>query len=520
MAAHDEGAIVHKTSGFVLSVCLLATVAVAESLEDRVRDAARVTWIHGITAEIAEREIGSEGVPVLLDLLADPGFPRRDNVVAYLGYLAGDEASAKLASYLDDPRISNERPEDYRARLLVPEALGRIASRGGAAALGEVARIAGEAPAGSALAQMAEYGRELSGGPEAPHLAPEPVVGEESEPGYSSIDSSSIAELTFLTYRNHVNHNNPITNERVDDLLAEGSEFVAREDVTTDTACCVAFQRSGVGGTWGSNGDGLDVITSSFEMSQALNNNSARIKVVDSISWCSGSGSNIIGCGNTPGDGIVLVRLSSPILEGMLWIHEYGHNTGLGHNPQAAHVMSAGLAGNNVRVTASECAAYHSPHPFSGSNPINTGACHDNDGDNVVTSYDNCPDVANPSQTNSDNDEHGNSCDNCVFYDNPDQANCDGDSFGDVCDDMSGPPTEPIENIGWPLPNRLGWDPVAYEKRVFRGERGVADPWPGNETQVAVLGESQNLWGEGTLPDAGRVFYYLMNAFNGCGEGP
>jgi hypothetical protein len=52
---------------------------------ERVHAAAMVTYIHGMTAEIARDEFGEEAVPVLLDLLADPEFTRRDNVVAVLG---------------------------------------------------------------------------------------------------------------------------------------------------------------------------------------------------------------------------------------------------------------------------------------------------------------------------------------------------------------------------------------------------------------------------------------------------
>ena len=50
------------------------------------------TYFHGITAELAQERIGPQGVPALLELLADPSFPRRDNVVAFLTYLgAGEE---------------------------------------------------------------------------------------------------------------------------------------------------------------------------------------------------------------------------------------------------------------------------------------------------------------------------------------------------------------------------------------------------------------------------------------------
>jgi len=56
------------------------------------------------------------------------------------------------------------------------------------------------------------------------------------------------------------------------------------------------------------------------------------------------------------------------------------------------------------------------------------------DGDDVGDACDNCPDVDNQNQTNSDGDSRGDACDNCDYDDNEDQADCDEDGEGDVCD--------------------------------------------------------------------------------------
>ncbi len=69
------------------------------------------------------------------------------------------------------------------------------------------------------------------------------------------------------------------------------------------------------------------------------------------------------------------------------------------------------------------------------------GVCVDNDGDGLCAGDDNCPDVANPDQSDADDDGVGDACDNCPNNPNPGQEDSDGDGDGDVCDDYNCAPS-------------------------------------------------------------------------------
>jgi uncharacterized repeat protein (TIGR01451 family) len=63
-----------------------------------------------------------------------------------------------------------------------------------------------------------------------------------------------------------------------------------------------------------------------------------------------------------------------------------------------------------------------------------TDPTDDPDGDGVISTIDNCPGVANPSQADTDNDHVGDACDNCAFIVNRSQSDMDLDGVGDQCD--------------------------------------------------------------------------------------
>ncbi len=80
-------------------------------------------------------------------------------------------------------------------------------------------------------------------------------------------------------------------------------------------------------------------------------------------------------------------------------------------------------------------------------NPARTACGVDDDSDGIFNADDNCPNVANADQTNTDDDGLGNACDadddndgradasdNCPIVANADQANADDDELGNACD--------------------------------------------------------------------------------------
>jgi hypothetical protein len=142
----------------LVTIAGLDDAAAATKLDERVVHAALGTYFHGITPEIAQKEVGPEGVPTLLALLADPTFPRRDNVVAFLSYLRDRKGTAALLQFLQQPPRDVEVAEEDRALLLAPQALGHRAARGDSEALDALLQMTGSGAAGGVLADTATYG--------------------------------------------------------------------------------------------------------------------------------------------------------------------------------------------------------------------------------------------------------------------------------------------------------------------------------------------------------------------------
>ena len=453
---------------------------------ESVRAEALHTYYHGITAELARERIGAAGVPALLRLLAEPTFPRRDNVVAFLGFLGGVETTDGLLRFLAAPPAPIDAPEEDRALLLAPQSLGHLASRGEPRALDALLRMTAGGQGGGALGaaaaraarpaalrddlleqallglayarspraaarlraiesgavRPAARGRDLrpaarealdrlealgAGAPAATdgdgrRSDRDPAGLLDGDSSGSGAGSGVVARdfdgahadvrQSLLTYANHPAVTNPMTDARLDAILANVSVYLGRADFGEDVGCCAGLARSGTALTFGSLNDGLDTIDNNAELNSVLNNAVSRVKVVRIISHCGGPGTNIIGCAWVGGEGMALVRFSlgNETFEGQLWAHEYGHNVGLSHHSDNRYVMYFCLCWTSYGLTQSECNRFHTPVGGADAIQVDLGACTDVDWDAVQDQIDNCPGAPNNPQTDANVDGIGDVC--------------------------------------------------------------------------------------------------------------
>ena len=92
----------------------------------------------------------------------------------------------------------------------------------------------------------------------------------------------------------------------------------------------------------------------------------------------------------------------------------------------------------------------------------------DGDGDGTPDAGDNCPLLANATQSDVDVDLLGDPCDNCPTVANPDQADADGDGTGDACESLVDADGDGVEDFRRQLPGRLQHD----AGRLRRGRAG------------------------------------------------
>ncbi|MFN2452863.1 MAG: HEAT repeat domain-containing protein [Pyrinomonadaceae bacterium] len=139
-------------------------------------------------------------------------------------------------------------------------------------------------------------------------------------------------------------------------ILANASEALTTDDGANDVACPMDFQLQGTVTTF-TTGDGS--VDSQAEYN-AVRGTGGRVHVVRDITYCGGAAPAAIGCSDTPGSCMVVMRDSD---EAVLWAHEYGHNTGLDDTEITGNVMNGTISGTNRSVSQGQCNSYRGVSP-------------------------------------------------------------------------------------------------------------------------------------------------------------
>jgi hypothetical protein len=151
-----------------------------------------------------------------------------------------------------------------------------------------------------------------------------------------------------------------LNNADVDAILDNATAVLQGKHGSDDVACLVQFKRRGTIGVF-TTGNGS--INTEADLNTILGL-PGHVKVVNQINFCNDKFKpGIAGCGLAGDSQVVEARaqptLGAPgLLEGILWLHEYGHTRGLHHRNDPNAVMNDTLDSSQLRVNSSECTAF------------------------------------------------------------------------------------------------------------------------------------------------------------------
>jgi len=136
---------------------------------------------------------------------------------------------------------------------------------------------------------------------------------------------------------------------------AQGDALLQGHQGPFDSGCCTSLDAVSVT-TFGTPGDGLDVVSSSAELNAVLANGD-HAYLIQTLQYCGGPGP-ASGCGQSPGDWIVVAFDSedSGFMTEVI-AHERGHNAGLPHVSANECQLMRSFNGGGC-LTTSECSAY------------------------------------------------------------------------------------------------------------------------------------------------------------------
>ncbi len=167
-----------------------------------------------------------------------------------------------------------------------------------------------------------------------------------------------------------------LTNADADRILADMGTTLQRSDSSPDVATPIRFVRSGSVRTLPANISGT---IQTAEQWRALMAAGTGVKVVQAIRWCGGPGGSIIGCApvGSARMNLAVVRFTNN-QEGILWAHEYGHNTGSGHRQDDTRaLMYPSIGSNHNVINQTESQRFLTGPQPSTAATIEAACCHD-----------------------------------------------------------------------------------------------------------------------------------------------
>ena len=181
---------------------------------------------------------------------------------------------------------------------------------------------------------------------------------------------------------------------QIDAVLASANPLLEGRQGPFDQPCCTRLERSASLTTFGTPGDGRDVLDSLSEQNffNTAGGASSNAFLIDSMTYCGGAAPTAIGCAERPscnsngGDDpalwmVVTVDAFDDGILAAVTAHERGHNGCLGHVANAAcQIMQATVftPGLGSCLAASECTNYRAARTTTSSGQECT--CHTNAG--------------------------------------------------------------------------------------------------------------------------------------------
>ena len=166
-----------------------------------------------------------------------------------------------------------------------------------------------------------------------------------------------VPRLIFLDINRHTS--TPLEETEVDvNILQDANSRLQTNDGPGDVACPIALVRNGPIETF-PYGDGI--LRNQADL-DAVYAEPGRVKVVNEIRECSGPPppGTITGCSGGIG---MIVRRYTPSLEGVIWVHEYGHNQylWLNHGDDEDFFSYHTMQTSMKRVNQFQCDALRNP---------------------------------------------------------------------------------------------------------------------------------------------------------------